>query len=81
MTRETYFAFILLICCAITSGLSWIGCSSTYRQLHDAELQNNQEQHINQIIIMKRLESCAVSFGTYVATKGKYGREYFEQHR
>lgn len=80
MTRETYFAVMLLLCCAISSGLSWVACSSTYRQIHDSQLQDFREEKVSQIIIMKRLESCAVSFGTYVATKGHYGREYFEQH-
>lgn len=45
-----------------------------------AELINlNQNYQIQAILMHKRLNECAIGFGTYIATKGRYGAELLLQ--
>lgn len=78
--QEIYFTFLVLCLCTISSGLTYIGVKGVYRELHTSELERTREDNISVIMMNKRLQQCAYQFGVYVATKGKYGLEYFEEH-
>ena len=37
----------------------------------------DKDSKIERLMLQKKLSECAVGFGSYIATKGKYGSDFF----
>lgn len=64
--REVLFISALLM----SNVLTFTSVKSVYSGI-------NRDSNINFIMAQRKLTECSLAFGTYIATKGKYGLEYY----
>lgn len=66
--------------CLICSGITFAGVKNIYQQVLNAQIEERKNDQIANLMLHRKLNQCAVEFGTYIATKGKNGQRYFEHH-
>lgn len=65
-SRDVLFVSALMV----TNILTFTSVKSIYGSI-------NRDSNVNLIMAQRKLTECSLAFGTYIATKGKYGLEYY----